>query len=101
MSVDYLCDRLLERLHQKDAVKSGFWPLYRYMPSEAEDGTPFKLDSKKPTMPIKEFVESETRFAILKRTQPERAAELARVPQPVVHVVLHGDRAECQRELCW
>ncbi len=32
--------------HQKDAVKSGFWPLYRYMPSEAADGQPFKLDSK-------------------------------------------------------
>jgi len=67
--------------HQKDAVKSGFWPLYRYTPSEAEDGVPFKLDSKKPTMPIKEFVESETRFAILARTQPERAAELAALSQ--------------------
>ena len=67
--------------HQKDAVKSGFWPLYRYMPSEAADGVPFKLDSKKPTMPIKEFVETETRFAILARTQPERAAELAALSQ--------------------
>ena len=67
--------------HQKDAVKSGFWPLYRYTPSEAEDGVPFKLDSKKPTMPIKEFVETETRFAILTRTQPERAAELAALSQ--------------------
>jgi len=67
--------------HQKDAVKSGFWPLYRYQPSEAEDGVPFKLDSKKPTMPIKEFVETETRFAILARTHPERAAELAALSQ--------------------
>ncbi|MGD8683310.1 MAG: pyruvate:ferredoxin (flavodoxin) oxidoreductase [Chloroflexota bacterium] len=67
--------------HQKDAVKSGFWPLYRYVPSEAADGQPFKLDSKKPTMPIKEFVESETRFAILARTQPDRAAELAELSQ--------------------
>jgi len=67
--------------HQKDAVKSGFWPLYRYTPSEAEAGQPFKLDSKAPSMPIKEFVESETRFAILARTQPERAAELAALAQ--------------------
>jgi pyruvate-ferredoxin/flavodoxin oxidoreductase len=67
--------------HQKDAVKSGFWPLYRYQPSEAEDGVPFKLDSKKPTMPIKDYVETETRFAILHRTQPERAAELAALSQ--------------------
>ena len=62
--------------HQRDAVKSGFWPLYRYQPSEAE-GQPFKLDSKEPSMPIKEFVAAETRFAILQRTDPERAAMLA------------------------
>ncbi len=31
--------------HQKDAVKSGYWPLYRFQPSEIEDGQPFKLDS--------------------------------------------------------
>ncbi len=67
--------------HQKDAVKSGFWPLYRYTPSESAEGQPFKLDSKAPSMPISEFVESETRFAILKRTQPERAAKLAALAQ--------------------
>jgi pyruvate-ferredoxin/flavodoxin oxidoreductase len=66
--------------HQRDAVKSGFWPLYRYTPSEA-DGQPFKLDSKAPSMPISEFVAAETRFAILQRTQPERAAELAALSQ--------------------
>ena len=31
--------------HQKDAVKSGYWPLYRFRPSEVEGGKPFKLDS--------------------------------------------------------
>ena len=67
--------------HQRDAVKSGFWPLYRYQPSESADGQPFKLDSKAPTMPIKEFVETETRFAILQRTDPERAAMLAELSQ--------------------
>ena len=66
--------------HQRDAVKSGFWPLYRYQPSEAE-GQPFKLDSKEPSMPIKEFVAAETRFAILQRTDPERAAMLAELSQ--------------------
>ncbi|MEA2025153.1 MAG: pyruvate:ferredoxin (flavodoxin) oxidoreductase, partial [Chloroflexota bacterium] len=66
--------------HQKDAVKSGFWPLYRYQPSEA-GGQPFKLDSKAPSIPISDFVSAETRFAILHRTQPERAAELAALSQ--------------------
>ena len=32
-------------------------------------------------MPISEFVSAETRFAILQRTQPERAAELAVLSQ--------------------
>jgi pyruvate-ferredoxin/flavodoxin oxidoreductase len=67
--------------HQRDAVRSGFWPLYRYQPSESADGQPFKLDSKAPSMPIKEFVAAETRFAILQRTDPERAAELAALSQ--------------------
>jgi pyruvate-ferredoxin/flavodoxin oxidoreductase len=67
--------------HQKDAVKSGYWPLYRYQPSESEAGQPFKLDSITPSIPIKEFVATETRFAILQRTNPERAAELAALAQ--------------------
>ncbi len=67
--------------HQKDAVRSGYWPLYRFHPSEIEDGQPFKLDSAKPTIPVSEFAAGETRFAILARTQPERAAELADLAQ--------------------
>ena len=67
--------------HQKDAVKSGYWPLYRFHPSEIEGGHPFKLDSNAPTIPIRDFVSTETRFAILARTHPERAAELAELAQ--------------------
>jgi pyruvate-ferredoxin/flavodoxin oxidoreductase len=67
--------------HQKDAVKSGYWPLYRFQPSRAEGGQPFKLDSHTPSIPIRDFVATETRFAILERTQPERAAQLAALAQ--------------------
>jgi pyruvate-ferredoxin/flavodoxin oxidoreductase len=67
--------------HQKDAVKSGYWPLYRFQPSEVDDGTPFKLDSAKPSISIKDFVSTETRFAILERTDPEKAAELGELIQ--------------------
>jgi pyruvate-ferredoxin/flavodoxin oxidoreductase len=67
--------------HQKDAVKSGYWPLYRFQPSEIEGGQPFKLDSNAPSIPVKDFVATETRFAILQRTNPERAAELAALAQ--------------------
>ncbi|HET9520896.1 MAG TPA: pyruvate:ferredoxin (flavodoxin) oxidoreductase [Candidatus Limnocylindrales bacterium] len=67
--------------HMKDAVKSGYWSLYRYQPSEVEGGHPFKLDSAAPSIPVSEFVGTETRFAVLARTQPERAAELAALAQ--------------------
>ncbi len=67
--------------HQKDAVKSGYWPLYRFHPSEIEGGKPFKLDSATPSIPIADFVATETRFAVLQRTHPERAAELAALAQ--------------------
>jgi pyruvate-ferredoxin/flavodoxin oxidoreductase len=67
--------------HQKDAVKSGYWPLYRFHPSEIDGGRPFKLDSSKPSIPIADFVATETRFAVLQRTNPARAAELASLAQ--------------------
>ena len=67
--------------HQRDAVKSGYWPLYRFQPSEAESGQPFHLDSAAPSIPIKDFVATEARFAILARTNPQRAAELAELAQ--------------------
>jgi len=67
--------------HQKDAVRSGYWPLYRFHPSEIEAGRPFKLDSNAPSIPIRDFVATETRFAILERTHPKRAAELAALAQ--------------------
>ena len=37
--------------HQKDAVRSGYWPLYRFQPEPTSDGQPFKLDSHAPTHP--------------------------------------------------
>ena len=67
--------------HQKDAVRSGYWPLYRFQPSEVEHGRPFQLDSKQPSIPVRDFVASETRFAILARTHPARAAHLADLAQ--------------------
>jgi pyruvate-ferredoxin/flavodoxin oxidoreductase len=67
--------------HQADAVKSGYWPIYRYQPG-AEPGTqPLRIDSKPPTVPVRQFMESEARFAILGRTDPGRADELAALAQ--------------------
>jgi pyruvate-ferredoxin/flavodoxin oxidoreductase len=66
--------------HQKDAVRSGYWPLYRFHPSEIDD-QPFKLDSHTPSIPVRDFAATETRYAILERTDPARARELSRLLQ--------------------
>ena len=62
---------------QKDAVNSGFWPLYRYNPMLAAEGkTPLVLDSKAPTMDVEEFMYRQNRFKILRAADPERAERL-------------------------
>jgi pyruvate-ferredoxin/flavodoxin oxidoreductase len=67
--------------HQKDAVRSGYWPLYRYSPLDVEHGTPFKLDSAEPAIKVSEFIGAEARFAVLARTNPQQAAELGEMLQ--------------------
>jgi pyruvate-ferredoxin/flavodoxin oxidoreductase len=67
--------------HQKTAVTSGYWPLYRYHPSPAQDARPFQLDSKRPTLRLGEFALTETRFAMLTRSDPERARHLLALAQ--------------------
>jgi pyruvate-ferredoxin/flavodoxin oxidoreductase len=67
-------DMLYNQRQQELAVKSGHWPLFRYDPRlEAAGGNPFKLDSAAPSQPVKAFMESETRFAMLARSHPEAA----------------------------
>jgi pyruvate-ferredoxin/flavodoxin oxidoreductase len=61
-------------IHQKLAVTTGHWPLYRYRP--AASGTPFQLDSKRPSVPFSELARKEARFAMLFRTDPHRARVL-------------------------
>jgi pyruvate-ferredoxin/flavodoxin oxidoreductase len=60
--------------HQKDAVRSAYWPLYRFNPGA--EGIPFQLDSKDPTMPLAEFAMQEARFAMLARAAPHDAERL-------------------------
>ncbi|MFZ2056336.1 MAG: pyruvate:ferredoxin (flavodoxin) oxidoreductase [Acidimicrobiales bacterium] len=67
--------------HQKDAVRSGYWPLYRFHPPLAEPGQPFQLDSKAPSIPLADFAATEARYAMLARTYPQQAARLAPLAQ--------------------
>jgi len=67
--------------HQKAAATSGYWPLYRYHPSPDEGAHPFQLDSKRPTLPLRDFALTEARFAMLARSDPERSRHLLALAQ--------------------
>ena len=59
------------------AVKSGYWPLFRFDPKRAEEGkNPLQLDSRKPAMPLEKYIYNETRYTMLARSQPEVAKKL-------------------------
>ncbi|SFL63477.1 pyruvate:ferredoxin (flavodoxin) oxidoreductase [Halanaerobium salsuginis] len=62
---------------EKDAVKAGYWHLFRFNPELKKAGkNPFSLDSKAPTGSFRDFILSEVRFASLQKTFPEIAEEL-------------------------
>lgn len=67
---------------QKKAVQSGYWPLYRFNPALREEGkNPLTIDSKAPTMSIKDFMATENRFRVVTKMFPEKAEELAEFAQ--------------------
>ncbi|KAA3645701.1 MAG: pyruvate:ferredoxin (flavodoxin) oxidoreductase [Chloroflexi bacterium] len=69
------------------AVKSGYWPLYRFDPRRAEEGkNPLQLDSKAPAIPLKDYIYNETRYTMLARSKPEIAADLLELAQEDVYV---------------
>ncbi|MCA9771259.1 MAG: pyruvate:ferredoxin (flavodoxin) oxidoreductase, partial [Myxococcales bacterium] len=75
-------DMRTQMSHQREAVDSGYWPLYRFDPGSGEDGRhPFRLDSRKPKMTFKEFAMKEARFAMLAQANPEHAQHLMDLAQ--------------------
>ena len=61
----------------KEAVNSGYWPLFRYDPRLAAEGkNPLQLDSKAPTLDFETFANNQNRFRVLKKNNPEHADEL-------------------------
>ena len=67
--------------HQSDAVATGYWPLYRFRPSQEAGSTPLHLDSKAPVGSVSDFMSSEARYSMLKRSNPKRATELFELAQ--------------------
>jgi pyruvate-ferredoxin/flavodoxin oxidoreductase len=68
--------------NQKAAADAGQWPLYRYNPQRAEQGeNPFSLDSRKPRIPVEQFMYMENRFKMLTQSSPETAKALLEAAQ--------------------
>ena len=63
---------------QAEAVKCGYWHLWRYNPAlEAEGKNPFSLDSKEPNWEgFKDFLKGEVRYASVMKQYPAEAEEL-------------------------
>ena len=63
---------------QEEAVKCGYWHLWRYNPAlEAEGKNPFSLDSKEPNWEgFKDFLKGEVRYASVMKQYPAEAEEL-------------------------
>jgi len=79
-------DMSFNHRQQDMAVKSGHWPLFRFNPGNIELGKPpLKLDSKAPSIPYKDYVQTETRFNMLWHTHPEVADELVEREQKNVN----------------
>ena len=71
--------------HQTLAVKTGYWPIYRYDPRRIGTGVaPLKLDCKAPVGTFAEYAAIENRFKMLQKSDPETAARLAIMGQEFI-----------------
>ena len=72
--------------HQKNAVETGSWPLFRFNPlNETAGKAPLTLDSKAPSKPLADFMSSETRFQVVNKMNPARYEELLEKAQKNVN----------------
>jgi pyruvate-ferredoxin/flavodoxin oxidoreductase len=68
------------------AVKSGYWPLYRYDPRRKEEGkNPLQLDSRPPSIPLEDYIYKENRYRMLTQSDPQAADHLLHEAQKAVN----------------
>ncbi len=65
-------------MKQQDlATASGYWPLFRFNPMmRGVDENPFRLDSPRPRIPLKDYAYNELRYRSLADTRPAEAEAL-------------------------
>ena len=72
--------------HQKAAVQSGQWVLYRFNPDRVKDGlNPLQLDSAAPKLKVEQYLGMENRFKMLTKSKPEDAKVLFQKAQQDVN----------------
>ncbi len=62
------------QLEMKKAVEAGYWQMFRFNPTL--ENNKLTIDSKEPTADYVDFIKSETRYARLVQSFPEKAEEL-------------------------
>jgi pyruvate-ferredoxin/flavodoxin oxidoreductase len=74
-------------MRQQDlATASGYWPLFRFNPAMRNAGErPFRLDSPRPTMALKDYAYNEMRYRALEDIDPRAAQTLLAQAQRVVN----------------
>ncbi|QFU75854.1 pyruvate:ferredoxin (flavodoxin) oxidoreductase [Halioglobus maricola] len=83
-------DMSFNHRQQGMAVNSGHWPLFRFNPAQIEKGRPpMKMDSRAPSIPYRDYVQTETRFSMLWHTHPEVAESLVEEEQRFVNHRYH------------
>ncbi len=81
---------------QSLAVKTGYWPIFRYNPLK-EKGQRFTLDCKPPSVPVEEFLYHENRFTTIKSNNPEKGTEFLGLANTAIQ--LHWERIEAMKAL--
>jgi pyruvate-ferredoxin/flavodoxin oxidoreductase len=62
---------------QKLITQTGLWPLYRYNPNLVDEGkNPLQLDSREPSVAVKDYAYNETRYRMLVQSDEARAEML-------------------------
>ena len=62
---------------QKLLSQTGLWPLYRYNPNLVDEGkNPLQLDSREPSVAVKDYAYNETRYRMLVQSDEARAEML-------------------------
>ena len=87
--------------HQRRAIDSWAWPLYRFDPRRISEGQPpLQLDSVPKGLPMRSFMEEEARFRMVELRDPERyerlvnAAERVAVERRSLYLQLAGIRID-------